>query len=250
MSGSNIFLMYQDGSGNITLSPRLGTQYRQPTLDTSSTAAKLTLLAGSGVKDKIMTANVRCANCETWSGGSMSLTSSTGWIAAWKGGSSLSTTSKSASISEHDSTDRFSLDMSTASITSDSNPFTQASTGGGSGSGSGSGSNSGSGITQESSSLVNNRVLVAHGIVMALVMAVLYPLGSLLMPLLGKWQVHAAWQTVSFILMWVGFGIGVKCALERDEVSDTIPSKVRRRYLPFANHLFSSSNKPTQSSVR
>ncbi|KAK4217653.1 CBD9-like protein [Rhypophila decipiens] len=231
MTGSNIFLVYQDGSGNLTVSPRLGTQYVEPQLDTSSTAAKLTLLAGSGVQDGKMIANIRCANCETWSGGSMSLTSSANWISAWKRGSSLSTTAKDASISKHDSTDRFSLDMSTASISSDSNPFLRDSTAGsgsgsgtgagsgtGSGSGSGSGSNTGSGFTQEEGSLISAKVLVAHGIIMALVMAILYPLGSLLMPLLGNWKVHAAWQTVSFILMWVGFGIGVKCALDRESL--------------------------------
>jgi len=249
MSGSNIFLMYQDGSGNLTLSPRLGTRYSEPTLDTSNTAAKLTLLEGSGVKDNVMTANVKCSNCQSWSGGTMSLTGTTGWISAWKAGSSLSTTSKSASISQHDDTDRFRLDMSTASISTDANPFTQASTGGGddSDSGSDSGNGNGNGITQDSSSLLNNKVLVAHGIIMALVMAVLYPLGSLLMPLLGKWQVHAAWQTVSFILMWVGFGIGVKCAKERDSVSD---GSVSRLHLPFANDLFSSTSRPTQSWAR
>ncbi|KAK3937179.1 hypothetical protein QBC46DRAFT_16871 [Diplogelasinospora grovesii] len=225
MAGSNIFLMYQDGSGNLTLSPRRGANHVEPQLDTSSTAAKLTLLAGSGVSSdgNTMVANVKCANCETWSGGTLSLTSSSsGWIAAWKQGSSLATKSQSANIAQHDDTATFQLDLTKATVSSDSNPFVGSSSsssgsgsGSGTGSGSGSGSDSGSGVTVVSASKLNNTVLVAHGVIMALVMAALYPLGSVLMPLLGKWWVHAAWQTVTFCLMWVGFGLGVQTAMDR-----------------------------------
>lgn len=58
MSGSNIFVMYQDASGtNVTISPRLGTGHVEPEYNS---AAEVTLLAGSGVSNGIMTANVRC----------------------------------------------------------------------------------------------------------------------------------------------------------------------------------------------
>lgn len=58
MSGSNIFVLYQDASGtNVTLSPRLGTGHQQPNYNS---AADVTLLAGSGVSNGMMTANVRC----------------------------------------------------------------------------------------------------------------------------------------------------------------------------------------------
>ncbi len=244
MSGSNIFLMYQDGKGNLTLSPRLGKQSQMPTLDTSSTAAKLTLLGGSGVSadGSTMTANVACSNCQSWSGGTMSLKStSAGWIGAWKSGSSLATTDKAATISQHDSHTQFRVDLSRATVSSDSNPFvtTGTATGGsdsgsGSGAGSGSGSgdsdsgsgsggsNSGGGII-ETTGPSRSTVLVAHGIIMALVMAALYPLGSLLMPVIGKWWVHGAWQAVAYCLMWAGFGLGVVTAQERQMVSGAGP---------------------------
>ncbi len=248
MSGSNIFVMYQDGKGNLTLSPRRGTFHTTPPLDTSSTGAKLTLLAGSGVSSdgKTMTANVACSNCQSWSGGgTMSLSSTgTGWISAWKSGGPLDSTNPGANIDQHDDTALFRLDLTQATIASDSNPFVASSgnsgggnngggnggnggsgsgggNGGGSGSGSGSGSNGGSGpgVTVVSASSINGSLLVAHGIIMALVMVILFPLGSMLMPLLGKWWFHAGWQSVTFLLMWAGFGLGVKCAQERNEVS-------------------------------
>jgi hypothetical protein len=231
MSGSNMFIMYQDGKGNVTISPRAGTFHTPPSLDTTSTAARLTLLAGSGVSSdgKTMTANVVCANCESWSGGgSLSLKSTeSSWISAWKSGSSLATTNRNAALTQHDDTALFQLDLTKATLTSDSNPFSSSSdssssSGGSSGSSSG-GSSSGS---SDSSGVVavagaNNNILYGHGIIMALVMVVLYPLGSLLMPLLGKWLVHAGFQIFSFVLMWLGFGLGIKTAMDRKMVSLT-----------------------------
>lgn len=249
MSGSNIFLMYQDGSGNVTLSPRVATSYSMPRLDTSSTAARLTLLDGSGVSPdgSTMTANVACSNCQTWSGGEMSLTdTSAGWIGAWRQGPSLATTDRAANIARHDGTTLFRVDMTVATVDSDSNPFSSSgdsSNGSGSGSGNGngggnSGGNGGSGsgtgtspgsnngITQTTASRAT--IVVAHGIIMALVMAVLYPLGSLLMPLLGKWWVHAAWQTIAFGLMWAGFGLGIQTAQARGMVCyQALPQALR-----------------------
>lgn len=253
MYGSNLFIMYQDGKGNVTLSPRLGTFHTAPSQDTSSNAAKLTLLAGSGVSGNTMTANVMCSNCESWgTSGKLSVTSTTApWIGAWRAGSSLATTNKNVALTVHDNTAQYQLDMTKAAISSDSNPFVSSSsssggsgsgTGTGSGSGSGSGSGGGSGtgtdsgsgsgsgssggnsssnggVTVVSSSVPSSTILCAHAVLMALVMVVLYPLGSALMPLLGKWLVHGIWQGLAYLLMWAGFALGVITARQRGLVS-------------------------------
>lgn len=57
MSGSNMFVVYTAGNGNVTLSPRLGQGHREPNLNSD---AQVTLLEGSGVSDGKMIANVRC----------------------------------------------------------------------------------------------------------------------------------------------------------------------------------------------
>lgn len=57
MSGSNIFVVYTSGNGNVTLSPRLGIGEREPMYNKE---AKVTLLEGSGVSNGKMIANVRC----------------------------------------------------------------------------------------------------------------------------------------------------------------------------------------------
>ena len=82
MSGSNMFVVYTSADGqNVTLSPRLGTGHSMPEYNQ---AANVSLLAGSGVSNGVMTANVRCGSCSSWQGGSMDLTSagSTKWIYA------------------------------------------------------------------------------------------------------------------------------------------------------------------------
>lgn len=232
MSGSNMFIVYTDGSGNVTVSPRLGTNHVMPTEDTSSTAAQLTLLAGSGIDGDTMRANVLCTNCNSWDGGSLSLGStSASFISAWKSGSALDTTDKGASISQHDNTDGWTVNLQSATVSTDSNPFVSASSSGGDSSSSGgsssdsgsssgsSGSNTGSGTSSSGisgsagpSRESTNMLITAHGAIMAITFIAMYPLGSILMPLLGKWVIHAAWQMVSFILMWIGFGLGVVSA--------------------------------------
>ncbi|KAK2768997.1 integral membrane protein [Colletotrichum kahawae] len=217
MSNSNMFIMYTDGAGNVTISPRTARGHNMPTV--SDNGAALTLLGGSGVSNGKMVANVLCTNCASWSGGSMSLNSaSTSWIAAWKSGSAINSASNSQSIQQHDDHSSFTLDLTSATVSSDSNPFTGASTGG---NGSGSGS-SGGGSTSGGSGVVFNggggksAILLAHGVIMSIVFVALYPLGAMLMPLVGKWMAHAVWQSVAFALMWVGFGTGYAYARDND----------------------------------
>ncbi len=61
MSGSTIFVMYQDGNGNVTISGRKGLGEVEPKLD-STLQGGLELLAGSGVSGGNMVANVRCGS--------------------------------------------------------------------------------------------------------------------------------------------------------------------------------------------
>lgn len=136
MSGSNIFVMYTSADGkNVTVSPRLGTGHVEPQHDTS---AKITLLAGSGVDHGVMTANVLCSNCNSWSGGSMDFTGSSGdWIYAHKSGSALNTDDASADISQHDDASSFTWNFASAKGGANVNPFVSS---GGSATSSGSGS--------------------------------------------------------------------------------------------------------------
>ena len=125
MSGSNMFIIYTDSTGNnVTVSSRLGTGHSMPQHDT---AATIEVLEGTGVQSGVMTANVRCGNCESWSGGSMDFTASSGqWIYAYKSGSSLDSDDLGETISEHDGHDNLDWQFAQAKGGNDANPFVAA----------------------------------------------------------------------------------------------------------------------------
>lgn len=60
MAGAHIFVMYADGSGNVTVSARDGNQgHVEPAFD-SSLMSGVTLLEGSGIVGDNMIANIKC----------------------------------------------------------------------------------------------------------------------------------------------------------------------------------------------
>ncbi|KAF9690970.1 hypothetical protein EKO04_011248 [Ascochyta lentis] len=140
MAGSNIFVVYTSADGNnVTLSPRSASGYNMPTL---SSATQVELLEGSGVSNGIMTANVKCSNCNSWSGGTADFKASSGnWIYAYQSsGGALNSNDQSASIRQHNQQDSFSWDYANAKGGSSVNPLVNAApAGSGSGSGGGSG---------------------------------------------------------------------------------------------------------------
>jgi hypothetical protein len=242
MSGSTIFVMYTDGTGNVTISARDGTGHVQPTAD-SSIQSGVTLLEGSGVVNGKMIANVKCTSCKL---DSSSSSSSSPWIAAWNSGSAINSQSLSYSITQHSGSNykQFEFDLSQASISSDSNPFvTSSSTSGGSsttGTGTGTGTATGSAATSTSSSdsssndnssgdnsgssgatVVGTSFTVisdydkAHGIVMGVVVVLLFPLGAIFMRMGSSAWMHGAWQMFSLVALLCGFGLGVKLAQMR-----------------------------------
>ncbi|CAI6095816.1 unnamed protein product [Clonostachys chloroleuca] len=201
MAGSHILLMYQDGNGNITLSNRQADGHSMPT---TTTDGQLELLSGTGVQDGRMVANVRASDLNLQLGGQNS------WIAAWKTGSSLDSTNTAAQISRHDGHSQFSINFAQASITSDANPFenSNGTVNNPSSGGNNNGDSSSDGDDSSSSGSNMNTIILAHGIIMAIVFVAMYPIGSMLMPLVGKWYIHGAWQFVAYLMMWAGFGLG------------------------------------------
>lgn len=227
MAGSNMFLAYQDGKGNVTLSPRAGTRYVMPQLDQSAGAARLTLLAGSGVVGETMTANVACDNCLSWAGGASTLnanSANTNWIVAWKEGAPLASSDKNTRIAKHDETGKITFDLTQAVIEGDTNPFLQAAGQSGNpgtgnaGGNTNAGGSSSPGASSSTTGTPNPTIILAHGVIMAVVFAGLYPLGSLLMPVFGRWLAHGAWQMVAFLLMWAGLVLGVMAARNRENL--------------------------------
>lgn len=226
MSGSNMFVVYAQDSTNVTLSARLGTGHSMPQHDSS---AQVTLLEGSQVgSDGSLLANVRCDNCDSWSGGSMSFTdSASNWIYASRSGSALNSNDVSESISQHSSDDTFSLNLVTATGGSSTNPFIQQqSSASGTQTGTGSPSATSGASTPIASSSGNtgsspsssqgqdntDTLLSAHGIIMSVLFIALFPLISLTiyLPYTQKVRyIHAPLQILSTILLIAGMSLGI-----------------------------------------
>lgn len=127
MSGSNMFLMYTSSSGsNVTLSPRTASGHNTPTINAKTEA---TLLEGSGVSNGVMTANVKCSNCNSWTGGTMDFTAGSGnWIYAYQpSGGPINSDDQSAPIRQHSDQAAFKWDFAKAKGGSSVNPFLTAS---------------------------------------------------------------------------------------------------------------------------
>ncbi|KAI4959927.1 hypothetical protein J4E86_001545 [Alternaria arbusti] len=127
MPNSNIFVVYTSGSGNnVTLSPRSTSSYQPPS---PNDAAQVTLLEGSGVSNGVMTANVRCSNCNSWSGGTMDFTRNSGsWIFAYQSsGGPKNDDSTSAQIDQHSNQGVFDWQFAQAKGGSSVNPLVNTS---------------------------------------------------------------------------------------------------------------------------
>ncbi|KUJ19843.1 CBD9-like protein [Mollisia scopiformis] len=216
MTGANIFMIYANSAGdNVTLSPRLGSGNRQPESDTTT---DVTLLGGSGISNGVMTANVRCSNCNTWTGGSMSLTdTNSNWIWAYKTGSVISSDDVSANLAQHSNYGETTFNLQNAGGGSSSNPFlatTAMSTS--SGNNSGSSSSGSSSVGGDSMPADYANVRMAHAILAPIAFVLFFPIGAMAIRLLsfpGLVWVHAGWMTFTYIIVLSSMGMGVWMAV-------------------------------------
>lgn len=215
MSGSNIFVMYTSADGkNVTLSPRLGTGHVEPK---HTTHTQVTLLGGSGVSNGKMTANVRCSNCESWSGGTMDFTgSSSEWIHAYKSGDSMNTDDLAASISRHDNASPFPWSLTSAKGGDSINPFVSNAVTNGTATSGSSDTGSASSFTNANAPFGGNyqmgdRIILAHGVLACLAFVGLFPIGGILIRIGNMTNlvwIHAALQIVAYIIYIIAFGMG------------------------------------------
>lgn len=251
MTGAHIFVVYTDGSGNVTVSARAGQGHFEPQF---SSDAEITLLGGSGIVGGSLIANVRCDNCLSLAELSVTNTRSN-WIWADKDGSAIDSSDVEANIQHHDRTGLFTFDLTRAAGGDSSNPFVQSAqssasvtatgtgsrTSGGStptstngssnGSGDGDGDdndyNLGSGSSGASTGVSNiTKMLKVHGILMGLAFAVFFPLGAIIirvMPGAHKADVHMVVQIIGFGLSIAGLAYGVMLAEDLRYLKETHP---------------------------
>lgn len=216
MSNANVFMIYQDGRGNVTLSPRHARGEVMPEFDSAIDAQ---LLSGSGVSNGIMRANIRCGNCSNWQGGNMDFTASSGgFIYARLSGPSLDSTDVEEGIRIHSMYGEFSWSFTSAVGGASINPFedttlTANTTISPPASGGGSNINAAA-------------VLWCHGIFASAAFVLLFPLGGILIRVgnfPGLIWVHAGLQIFAWLLFVTAFGLGLYYGIKGDYMMEAHP---------------------------
>lgn len=203
MKGSQMFIIYANALGtNVTLSPRLSSGYNQPSTETQY---NISLLAGSGIANGNITANILCQKCNTWNGGSMDLSGpNQPWIWAYKNGNPIKSNSTSVHIQQHDdgAYANFALNMNTLSLSNSSNPFLDP-------------INIQTTDTGDSSAGYNGIAIPIHGVILCLAFTIGFPFGAFLIRLAsfrGLVWIHAIVQMLSYLAAVIGLGLGVYIA--------------------------------------
>lgn len=214
MSNANVFIIYTNGNGNVTLSPRHSSGETMPIYDSSIDAE---LLSGSGVQDGVMTANVRCGNCQSWgSSGRMDFTaSSAAWITAHLSGSPMDSTNVQAFFREHSAHGEFTWSFASAVGGASTNPFQDAAI-----------TTTAAETTKSASSINTAAVLWCHGIFASVAFVLLFPLGGILIRVgnfPGLLYIHAGIQLFSWILFAAAFGLGLYYGIIDDYMKEAHP---------------------------
>lgn len=212
MTNSDMFIMYTNGNGNVTLSPRFSKGNTLPQYDSG---LDVELLGGSGVENGVMTANVRCGNCSR--NGANFGAQSGQWIHARKSGKPMDTTDVQTGFSEHDVHDGFTWTYSSAVGGASVNPFASSDVVVSSGPNATSGSSSGN---------KRRNILLAHGVMASLAFLVFFPVGAIIMRV-GKFngvlQVHIAIQILSWMMFITAFGLGLYYGITGNYMKEAHP---------------------------
>jgi hypothetical protein len=142
------------------------------------------------------------------------------WIAAFQPSGSLTSTDESFVLPMHniDTMFQFTFDLTAASLSSDSNPFTSSgspsSSGGPSSTGtpSGSGSSTGSSFGGFGELALIPTYQKAHGILMGTSILLLFPMGAAFMRVVGSPLLHGIVQVLALCVLLAGFGLGLRMA--------------------------------------
>ncbi|KFY22785.1 hypothetical protein V493_06316 [Pseudogymnoascus sp. VKM F-4281 (FW-2241)] len=190
MAGSTIFVVYTDGKGNVTVSPRDGAGHFEPTLNPDKV---VTILNGSKADADTVVANFKYVADEAL----LNIQSSSPFIGSWKEGPAFNTADQAQALEHHDGRSVYSLDLTNADVDS-ANPFLGGST---------------ESVGQGSQGVVDmslgRKLLKAHGTLMGVAWLIVFPAGAVLMRLrLGGVWTHVLVQVLGTSMVIAAFGIG------------------------------------------
>jgi len=192
MKDSMIFMMYADSTGTkVTLSPRIGNGNYEPAYTKEFVVE---MMPGSGIANNIMTANVRCQDCQVWSGGKIdSSNTKAPFIFARGPDGDFRSNSVEASVKRHAVYGSFTLDL-TKAMGSKAVPIAEYA--------------DRAGTVQLSQKGDRELGPPFHAVFMLFVFVGLLPGGIMILRILNRPTWHGINQAISVLLALVGVGLG------------------------------------------
>lgn len=207
MAGSKIFVVYAGGTGNVTVSSRLGQGHYEPMYDSK---ADFEVLPGTGVDGYRMTANIRCSDCSQWVGGGMDFREDSGpWIYAALPGLPLNSNNPREDLQMHHQHGVFGFPYLPAKGGDGTNPFILAPA---------------ADVTLGIQGGIpppplhwnpDDPFAIAHGTVASIAILVLFPLGAILIRVTANRRlvwVHAGIQIAAYIALFGAMAMGIRMA--------------------------------------
>lgn len=194
MKGSLFFMAYKASNGKgVTVSPRTVDAHVEPVYTKDVT---IDILAGSGVSNGVMTANVRCINCRSWKGGSIDVTRFEPMIYASGPKTNLKSNSKEISVQRHEMYGVFVMDLvqATGDPGIDSTVSLESS----------------SGVrTGDRSEHDHNYPTLVHAVLMVVTYLGVMPLGIIILRVINSVKWHGLNQALAVVLAIVGVFVGI-----------------------------------------
>lgn len=186
--------MYADSTGkNITISPRLSASHVEPSYTSNVTYS----VAGSGISNGMMTANVICQNCRSWNGGSIDPTNTAApFIFAAGPDGSLDSNSVSAGIKRHALYGSFTMDL-TKAVGVGQMPFPATA--------------DSSGTVQDTDETDHDFSPALHACLMILAFVGLMPVGVAILRIMNSPRWHGLNQALSAGVALLGVCLGIYC---------------------------------------
>jgi len=193
MKNSMIFMIYADSTGTkVTLSPRIGKGNYEPAYTKEFVVE---MMPGSGIANNIMTANVRCQDCQVWSGGKIDSSNTKAPFTFARGpNADFRSNSLEASVKRHSVYGSFTLDL-TKAMGSKAVPNADYA--------------DRAGTVQLSQEGDRDLAPPFHAVFMIFAFVGLMPVGIMILRILNRPKWHGLNQAISVVLAFMGLGLGL-----------------------------------------
>lgn len=225
-----------DITTDLTISPRIATGHTEPTF---ASEIQLSILPGTGINNDSFVLNAVCHNCRSWKGGSLDVTSqSQPWIYAFGPANTLQSDKQDAPLRRHREFGHFTMNMQYATGPGGV-PLPSAAM---------------AGVTFVDEVSDGDRASLAHAVLFAVVIFILWPMNVVLVGFFKAIKLHIVFSVFKMLFIIAGFALGIYVSGEYNRVSPPFlyhkPTTKAEKYVILTTFCSRNpSRRPIKSSV-